>query len=606
MTSNEIREKFLKYFEDKDHAVIPSASLVPEGDSSTLFTTAGMQPLVPYLLGQKHPKGNRLVNTQKCLRTGDIDEVGDNTHLTFFEMLGNWSLGDYWKKEAIEWSYEFLTNKEKGLGLDPERIYVTIFKGEGDIPKDEESEKFWEKWISKDRIYYRGVEDNFWSPGDNGPCGPSTEIFYDVTGNLGNLSPEKFQKADNNQEVVEIWNNVFMEYNKKDGKVIGKLNQKNVDTGMGFERITAVMQKVNTAYKTDLFESILTVIDKYNNSINQASGRIIADHIRAVVFAIADGVEPSNTDKGYVVRRLIRRLAFKFYQNEVRDINWIKDLVEVIEAKYSEIFSELKQKEVIISSIEEEIKSFYSTLEAGLKIFNKLKASKKEPNQKVNISSDISTITAEDAFLLDSTHGFPVELTKEIAKEKGMNLEDNFDDKFNRLYEEHRDKSKTAAVGKFKGGLADHNEETVKLHTAHHLLLAALQKVLGNEVKQRGSNITTERLRIDFLFDRKLSDEEKEEAESLVNKWVDQDLEVERKEMKKEEAEEMGAEMEFGAKYPDVVSVYLIKDEEGNIISCEFCGGPHIKRTSEIGRFKIKKEESSSKGVRRIKATIDN
>ncbi|MEX1014659.1 MAG: alanine--tRNA ligase [Candidatus Paceibacterota bacterium] len=605
MKSNEIREKFLKYFEDKGHAVIPSASLVPEGDASTLFTTAGMQPLVPYLLGETHPKGNRLVNTQKCLRTGDIDEVGDNTHLTFFEMLGNWSLGDYWKEEAIEWSYDFLINEEEGLGLDLERIYVTVFGGEGSIPKDDESKAIWIKnGVPEERIFYRGSKDNFWSPGDNGPCGPSTEIFYDLTGNLSINSPEEFEKADKDQKVVEIWNNVFMEYNKKDGEVIGELKQKNVDTGMGLERITAVKQKTTDPYKTDLFTSIFSVIDKYNDSIKESSKRIIADHMRAVCFAISDGVNPSNTDKGYVVRRLIRRLAFKLYQNKIKDIKWIKDIVFVVVKNYKGFFSELGDSEKIIKTIKEEVHSFYSTLENGLKVFNKLKASKVEPGKKINISKQIDVITAEDAFLLFSTHGFPVELTKEITKEKEMKLENDFDNKFNNLYEEHQERSKSATAGKFKGGLADHGEETVRLHTVHHLLLAALQEVLGPEVKQRGSNITPERLRIDFSFDRKLTDEEKSKVEELVNEWIKKDMKVIRKEMSKEEAEKIGAEMEFGAKYPDMVSVYFIEDEDGKVVSKEFCGGPHVKKTSEIGSFKLKKEQSSSKGIRRIKGVI--
>lgn len=579
MTSREIREKFLNFFKEKGHEVIPSSSLIPEGDSSTLFTTAGMQPLVPYLLGEDHPKGKRLANTQKCIRTGDIDEVGDNTHLTFFEMLGNWSLGDYWKKEAIEWSYEFLTNEEKGLGIDPERLYITIFGGEEGIPKDEEAKGLWVKvGVSESRIYNRGMKDNFWSPGDNGPCGPSTEMFVDITENgLGDLTPEEFEKADEEQRVVEIWNDVFMEYKKKDGKVVGELKQKNVDTGMGLERVTAMMNGVETAYDTDLFSPILEVIPEGDNKAR----RIMADHMRAVTFAVADGVEPGNTDRGYVVRRLLRRSMR--YGKEL-GLGSLIPVIDVIIKQYSDTFPELN-KEDIKSVIKDEEERFNKTLEKGLREFEK-------------IEGDIS---GKVAFDLYQTYGFPLELTLELAQEKGWKLDI---EEFKKAEKEHQERSRTAAVGKFKGGLADHNEATVKLHTAHHLLLAALQKVLGEEVKQRGSNITTERLRIDFTFDRKMTDEEKQEVEKLVNDWISRDMKVVRREMPLEEAKRTGAEMEFGAKYPDKVSVYFIEDKDGNVISKEFCAGPHVEHTGVIGEFHIKKEEASSKGVRRIKGVI--
>lgn len=604
MSGKEIREKFLNFFKKKEHAIIPSASLVPEGDSSTLFTTAGMQPLVPYLLGQKHPKSNRLANTQKCLRTGDIEEVGDNTHLTFFEMLGNWSLGDYWKKEAINWSYEFLTDKKDGLGLSPERIYITVFGGEGDIPKDDESKEIWiQAGIPKERIFYRGIKDNFWSPGENGPCGPCTEMFYDLHPELDKIKTEKdFDAADNSQRVVEIWNDVFMEYEKKSGKVADKLKQQNVDTGMGLERVAAIMQGVSGVYETDFFLSATDFIGNEAEGIDVRAERIVADHMRAAVFAITDGVEPSNTDRGYIVRRLIRRAAFNMYKNKVSGLDWIKGIVAIFVSFYGQTFSELAEREdEVISIIEDEVRSFYSTLETGLRVFNKIS----ERNLRLPTQDKTGGVSAGDAFMFFTTHGFPVELTKEIAKERGMKLEEDFDRKLKELFSEHQEKSRTATAGKFKGGLAEHTEETVRLHTAHHLLLAALQKVLGGDVKQKGSNITTERLRIDFIFDRKLTDEEKQKTEEIVNKWIKDDLVVVKKEMAKEEAEKIGAEMEFGAKYPDTVSVYLIEDKGGKAISKEFCAGPHVERTGEIGGLRIKKEEASSRGVRRIKAILE-
>lgn len=557
MNSNEIRQKFLKFFESKGHVILPSASLLPVGDSSVLFTTAGMQPLVPYLMGTKHPSGTRLASVQKCVRTGDIEDIGDNRHLTFFEMLGNWSLGDYFKDESIAWSYEFLTSKEKGLGLDPARLYITCFEGDDSAPQDVESKNIWMKaGIPESRIYFLGKDDNWWGPGDNGPCGPDTEIFYDVTGSLGELSHDEFLVAQKSEKVIEIWNNVFMEYKSENGKVVGKLEQKNVDTGMGLERITAVVNGLDNVYETDLFFAEKTKEE-----------RIVTDHLKTALFLISDGVLPGNTGQGYIVRRLIRRAVRFSKEPLVGKIEKVKNL-------YKGIY-ELDDK----GEITKEEAKFRETLEKGLKEFEK----------------------ETDPYVLFTTYGFPIELTEELAKEKGIKI-DRVD--FDKKMSEHQKLSQTSSAGMFKGGLANHNEATIKLHTAHHLLLAALQEVLGPEVKQRGSNITEERLRIDFSFDRKMTDEEKTKVENIVNDAIKKDYKVVRREMPKDEAEKIGAQMEFGAKYGDTVSVYFIEDVDGKAISKEFCGGPHVEHTGVLGNFKIQKEEASSAGVRRIKGIL--
>lgn len=557
MNSNEIRQKFLKFFESKGHVILPSASLLPVGDSSVLFTTAGMQPLVPYLMGTKHPSGTRLASVQKCVRTGDIEDIGDNRHLTFFEMLGNWSLGDYFKDESIAWSYEFLTSKEKGLGLDPARLYITCFEGDDSAPQDVESKNIWMKaGIPESRIYFLGKDDNWWGPGDNGPCGPDTEIFYDVTGSLGELSHDEFLVAQKSEKVIEIWNNVFMEYKSENGKVVGKLEQKNVDTGMGLERITAVVNGLDNVYETDLFFAEKTKEE-----------RIVTDHLKTALFLISDGVLPGNTGQGYIVRRLIRRAVRFSKEPLVGKIEKVKNL-------YKGIY-ELDDK----GEITKEEAKFRETLEKGLKEFEK----------------------ETDPYVLFTTYGFPIELTEELAKEKGIKI-DRVD--FDKKMSEHQKLSQTSSAGMFKGGLANHNEATIKLHTAHHLLLAALQEVLGSEVKQRGSNITEERLRIDFSFDRKMTDEEKTKVENIVNDAIKKDYKVVRREMSKDEAEKIGAQMEFGAKYGDTVSVYFIEDVDGKAISKEFCGGPHVEHTGVLGNFKIQKEEASSAGVRRIKGLL--
>lgn len=579
MHSNEIRSRFLKFFENRGHKIVPSASLVPENDPSVLFNTAGMQPLVPYLLGQEHPMGRRIADVQKCVRTGDLDDIGDNRHFSFFEMMGNWSLGDYFKEEAIAWSYEFLTSKEEGLGLDPKRLYITIFEGDESAPFDEESKQIWMKnGIPENRIYALPAEDNFWSPGDNGPCGPCSEMFYDMSGNVGDLSHPDFLKAIKDERVIEIWNDVFMEYEKKDGKVIGKLKQKNVDTGAGLERITAVMQGKQTAYDTDLFEEIAAVLIPTGDGIRKK--RIIADHIRTSIFLIADGVIPGNKDQGYVLRRLLRRAIFCFNNKTIKEAE-VSVLVDVVALKYGKIYTNIEEKkEHIKEIIKNEASKFSQTIEQGLKEFEK----------------------GEDPFILFTTYGFPIELTLELAKEKGINVD--IED-FNTKMAEHQKLSQTASAGMFKGGLANHNEKTIRLHTAHHLLLAALQEVVSPEIKQRGSNITEERLRMDFSFDRKLTDEEKKKVEDLVNEKIQAKLNVVRREMPLAEAEKIGAQMEFGAKYPEIVSIYFIEDEKGSPFSKEFCGGPHVTNTNELGHFKIQKEEASSQGVRRIKAILE-
>lgn len=582
MTSEEIRKRFLDFFAKRGHAVIPSAPLVPLNDPSVLFNTAGMQPLVPYLLGQPHPSGTRLVNSQKCVRTQDIEEVGDKTHDTFFEMLGNWSLGDYFKEDAIKWSYEFLTSKEEGLGLDPTRLYITVFEGDENAPKDTEAFDIWKQYMPENRIYYMGAKSNWWSVGDNGPCGPDTEMFYDVTPEgLGDMTREEYMKADDEQKVVEIWNDVFMQYEKKDGKVIGKLAKANVDTGAGLERVAMMVQKKDDVFETDLFAPMMGKIHEFTGGTGDIRAkRIVADHIRTSAFMIGAGVTPGNTGQGYILRRLLRR-AVRFADMlgmKHGSLAWIGE--SVIE-KYQHIYSEIfENADKIKHEISQEESKFRQTIEKGMKEFEK----------------------GADPFVLATTYGFPIELTKELAEERGATI-DMAD--YEAKMKEHQKLSQTASAGMFKGGLANHNEKTIKLHTAHHLLLSALQEVLGKEVKQRGSNITEERLRIDFSFDRKMTDEEKKRVEEIVNDRIHAKLNVVRREMPREEAEKLGAEMEFGVKYPDTVSVYFIEGKDGSHVSKEFCGGPHVTNTGELGHFKLQKEEASSQGVRRIKAVLE-
>jgi alanyl-tRNA synthetase len=579
MKSEEIRKRFLEFFKIREHAIIPSASLVPENDSSVLFTTAGMQPLVPYLLGENHPQGDKLVNVQKCVRTQDIEEVGDNTHDTFFEMLGNWSLGAYFKEEAIRWSYELLTSKDEGFGLDPKRLYITCFAGDQDAPKDTESAEIWKSvGIPEHRIYFFGKEDNWWSPGDNGPCGPDTEMFYDTTEEgFGDLTEEEFKKADSEQKIAEIWNDVFMEYEKKDGKVIGKLAQKNVDTGAGLERLAMVLQKKDNIFDTDLFSGLMEQINELDSKVSLTGRRIIADHIRTSVFIISDGVTPSNTDRGYILRALLRRAIFEASKWHLPSLD---TFVDPVIKKYNEVYPNLlKQKETIHSVFKDEEIVFKKTLERGKKELNRLVEQK--------------NVSGKDAFMLFSTHGLPLELTREYVQ----NIDKN---EYEEEKRKHKEISRSGAEKKFKGGLADTSEMSVKYHTATHLLHQALRDVLGSHVNQKGSNITPERLRFDFNFERKMTAEEIEQVEKIVNDKIYESIPVSYKDIPLEEAEKMGAIGLFEEKYGDKVRVYKIGD-----YSLEYCGGPHVKNTSELsGVFKVKKEEAISQGVRRIKAIL--
>ncbi len=579
MLSSEIRSRFLEFFKKRGHAILPSASLVPENDPSVLFNTAGMQPLVPYLMGQKHPLGTRLASAQKCVRTGDIEEVGNHKNLTFFEMLGNWSLGDYFKEDAIAWSYEFLTSKEEGLGFDPARLYVTVFEGDDDAPRDLEAVAIWKKYIPEHRIYFLPKKNNWWSPGDNGPCGPDTEMFYDVTPHgLGDMTHDEYVAADDKGDVVEIWNDVFMEYEKKDGAVIGKLSQKNVDTGSGLERVTMIVQGKSNVYDCDLFAPAMDYIKNHAVNYSERAARIVADHLRSSLFMVGDGVFPSNKDQGYIVRRLVRRAAVQAQKLGLPDVA-LAEILKLFQGVYGDSYTEI-QPVSVIETILNEINKFQKTITAGLKEFAK----------------------GVEPFLLATTYGFPIELTEELALEQGITIDRQ---KFDEQMAEHQAKSRAGAEQKFKGGLGGTSDKIVRSHTAHHLLLAALRSVLGEHVHQRGSNITEERIRIDFAHDAKMTDEQKTAVEQLVNEWIKADLPMQRVEMPRAEAETIGAEMEFGIKYPDTVSVYYIGSDLDHAISKEFCGGPHSDHTGIIGTFKIQKEEASSSGVRRIKAAIE-
>ena len=553
-----------------------------------------MHPLVPYLLGQKHPLGKRLVNIQKCIRTTDIDEVGDTYHHTFFEMLGNWSLGDYWKKEAIEMSYEFLTSK-KWLGLDKNRIAISVFSGDKDAPRDEESVKVWlSLGIPKERIAFLKKEDNWWGPaGNTGPCGPDTEMFYWKDSELE--VPREFNAKD--ERWVEIWNNVFMQYNKtRDGKFI-PLKQKNVDTGMGVERTLAVLNGLTDNYMSEVWKPIISEIEKLSSAGSERLVRVIADHVKASVFIIADGIKPSNTGQGYILRRLIRR-AIR-YGNFIRLKNFISKVARPVFEIYEKDYPELKKnkKEILIFLSEEEEK-FNKTIEQGekelKKVIGEIKPSAFGIQKKDKKTKEIS---GKEAFLLYQSYGFPIEFIKETAERYEIKVNTK---EFQKEFAKHQQLSRTSSAGFFKSGLADHSEKTIRLHTATHLLNQALRSVLGPEVKQRGSNITPERLRFDFNFPRKLTDEEIKKVENLVNKKISEALNVKREEMPLKKALSSGAQAEFGMKYPDIVSVYSIGD-----FSKEICTGPHVKNTKEIGKFKIIKEESSAAGIRRIKAVVE-
>jgi len=586
MNSNEIRQRFLNFFEKRGHAIIPSASLVPENDPSVLFNTAGMQPLVPYLLGEEHPQGKRLADIQKCVRTNDIEEVGDNTHLTFFEMMGNWSLGDYWKKESINWSYELLTSKNEGFGLDPQRLYVTCFEGDENAPKDEESAQIWKEIFEKngitgERIYFRPKEKNWWSAGPNGPCGPDTEMFYDLTGELNSgMTLNEYIKADDEQKVVEIWNNVFMQYLSKDGKVVSELPNKNVDTGAGFERMVAVVQGKKSVFETDVFETIVNAVsNRYGENNDNRIKRIISDHLRTSVFMISDGILPSNKDRGYILRRIIRRAVFQAWKtgrNQAQLHFLVYDVAKLYKNAYPEMWNKWEEIQKVF---EDEENKFIKTLESGEKAFEK----------------------GEDPFILFTTYGFPIELTMELSREKGIEVDK---EAFDKKFKEHQELSRAGSEQKFKGGLSGTGEMETKYHTATHLLHQALRDILGDSVAQKGSNITSERLRFDFAFSRKLTDDEKQRVEDTVNEKIKMKLPVGKVLMKKEEAEKTGALHFFGEKYPDEVNVYYIGDSLDTAYSKEFCGGPHVENIEVLGKFKIQKEEAVSAGVRRIKATL--
>ena len=584
MKAIEIRNKYLRFFEKHGHKVIPSASLVPENDPSVLFTTAGMQPLVPYLLGEKHPEGTRLTDFQKCLRTNDIDEVGDNRHLTYFEMLGNWSLGDYFKEESIAMSFEFLT---KELNIPVEKLSVTCFAGDEDCPRDEVTANCWKKQgIPEDHIYYYGKDDNWWIAGEEGPCGPDTEMFYD-TGKEP-CGPDCGPSCDCGK-YVEIWNNVFMEYLKKDDKLT-KLAQKNVDTGMGLERITFLLQGKQTPFDTELFLPIMNKLQELSQNDNIESRRIVAEHLRASMMIASDGVRPSNIDRGYILRRLIRRMTRHLNKLGI-GLDELENLIDLDIETLKEMYPELENNKALIKEvILTEKDKFMKTLVRGEREFNKVMLKIKDQN--------LDTIDSESIFKLYETYGFPPEVTKDLATENGLKV--NMDE-VNELFKKHQEKSKQGSDKKFKGGLAGNSDKEIQYHTATHLLNAALKVVINKDVHQRGSNITDERMRFDFTCDHKLTDDEKKQTEDLVNKWIKDGLEVKCEKMKKEDAVKSGAECMFIEKYPDEVTVYTI----GNV-SKEICGGPHVNNTSELGHFKIVKEEASSAGVRRIKAILED
>lgn len=582
MKAIDIRNKYLNFFEKHGHKVIPSAPLIPENDPSVLFNTAGMQPLVPYLLGQKHPEGSRLTDYQKCIRTNDIDEVGDNRHLTYFEMLGNWSLGDYFKEESIKMSFDFLTQE---LQIPVEKLSVTCFAGNEVLGKDEESAKYWEQaGIPKERIYF--LKDNWWIAGETGPCGSDTEMFYDT--GKPKCSPECNPDCDCGK-YVEIWNNVFMEFFKHEDGSLTPLKQKNVDTGLGLERVNMLLQGKETPYDTEIFKPIMEKLEELQKVDNINSRRIVAEHLRSSMMIICDGGRPSNIDRGYVLRRLIRRMIRHLNKLQI-SLEELASLIDLNIENLKEMYPDLeKNKDIIKSVIIEEKDKFVKTLTHGEKEFNKEINKASQNGQKI--------IDGKVVFKLYDTYGFPPEVTKELAEENGYSVDI---DEFNKLFKEHQEKSRVGAEQKFKGGLASTGEMETKYHTATHLLNAALKKVLGPHVHQKGSNITHERMRFDFSHDSKLTDEEKKKVEDLVNEYIQMAIPVERLEMKKEEAIKMGAEAMFLDKYGDIVTVYKIGD-----VSIELCGGPHVKNTSELGKFKIKKEESSSSGVRRIKAILE-
>ena len=583
MKAIEIRNKYLNFFKKHGHNVIPSAPVIPENDPSVLFTTAGMQPLVPYLLGQKHPEGTRLTDYQKCVRTNDIDEVGDNRHLTYFEMLGNWSLGDYFKEESIAMSYEFLT---KELEIPAEKLSVTCFAGDEDCSKDTVAYEAWKKaGIPDERIYFFGKEDNWWIAGEEGPCGPDTEMFYDT--GKPKCSPE-CNPSCGCGKYVEIWNNVFMEF-YKDKNGYSKLSQQNVDTGLGLERMTMLLQGKETPFEIELFAPVMEKLVELQKVDNIESRRIVAEHLRSSMMIINDGGRPSNVDRGYILRRLLRRMTRHLNKLEI-DLNKLDEVIDISIDALKELYPELDANRTIIKNvIIEEKNKFMKTLQNGEREFEKVANKTKIQGKKV--------IETQAVFNLYETYGFPPEMTEELAKEQGLEVDMS---DYQKLFKEHQEKSRLGSEQKFKGGLASTGETETKYHTATHLLNAALKVVLGEHVHQKGSNITSERMRFDFSHGAKMTEEEKQKVEELVNEYIAQDIPVEKLEMKKEEALKIGAEAMFLEKYGDIVTVYKIGD-----VSIELCGGPHVESTGKLGHFKIKKEEASSSGVRRIKAILE-
>jgi alanyl-tRNA synthetase len=635
MTLHEVREKYLTFFKERGHAIIPSSLLVPENDPTTLFTGSGMQPLLPYLLGQTHPEGKRVTNSQKSFRADDIDEVGDNRHTTFFEMLGNWSFGDYFKAEQLPWFFEFLTNASEkgGVGLDPRNLYVTVFAGDADmkIPADEESTQIWKDLFAKKgieakyvqlgseangsevgmqggRIFSYDVKKNWWSRAGvpskmptGEPGGPDSEVFYDFNiPHDAKFGKECHPNCDCGR-FLEIGNSVFMEYKKREDGSFEKLAQRNVDFGGGLERITAASINNSDVFQVDVFQNMLAALKITGTSLGSKEEikklRVILDHMRAGVFLIGDGVLPSNKGQGYVLRRLLRRAAL-FSRPLKKDPQWLDRVVESVITSYKDVYKNLEHDSaIILAVIKDEFAKFESAVEDGLGEFDK--------------RIEGGTITGKDAFDLYQSYGFPWEVSEEIAQERGITVDRTA---FEEEFKKHRDLSRTASAGTFKGGLADTSEKTTRLHTTHHLLLKALQTVLGPEVKQRGSNITSERLRLDFSYDKKMTDQEKKRVEDIVNKKIQEDLPVVHSEMARDDAEKLGAEHEFGQKYPERVSIYSVGPKTATLenpqfdqaFSIEFCGGPHVTHTGEIGgHFKLAKEEASSAGVRRIRGVIE-
>jgi alanyl-tRNA synthetase len=616
ITANELRQKWFEFFKSKGHTIIPSSSLVPDNDASVLYTMAGMHPLVPFLLGQEHPKGKRLANSQKCIRTGDIDEVGDDTHLTFFEMLGNWSLGDYFKEDQIKWSFEFLTDP-KWLGIPLDRLAITCFAGDEDADKDTESAEIWMSLgVPEHRISFLPKDKNWWSAGSVGPCGPDTEMHYWIDD--GTPPPDQYDVDE--PRWVEIWNDVFMQFERKEDGTLIPLAKPNVDTGMGLERVLTVLNGQASVYYTELFAPLFEVIAlsqqiMTNDEVRRA--RIVVDHVRASVFIVGDGVEPSNKDRGYIVRRLLRR-AMVYAKLLNLQPHWLESLVGKVVTIYAESYPELvKDSNRIFGVIEAEQLKFAKTLDSGIKelkkVFGKVISGVDPENlpSGMNISGNTLRIDGKIIFDIYQSHGLPIELSQEIMTQWGVSLDDQTikeaQEEYQKAFKKHQDLSRTASAGEFKGGLASTSEKVVRYHTATHLLHKALREVLGEDVWQKGSNITEERTRFDFTYPQKMTDEQKKQVEDLVNDWVKRDATVTREMMPLEKARELGAIGLFGEKYDDVVSVYTITDPKTNeVISREFCGGPHVEHTGQIGEVKIAKEEAVSSGMRRIKAVIQD